>query len=419
VGILEPDGRFGADDRIARLSLLAGIRTLADLPLEGRRVFLRADLDVPLSGDDVADDTRIRAALPTMRALLDGGAKLIVGAHLVPDRRGRAPSLEPVGAALSGLSGHEVHLPEDCIGDAAKKVVQDLRPGQICLLENLRLHGEEEEADDPAFAERLAELADLYVNDALRASAVKHASVHALARAMRENAAGIALESELRALDRVIERPERPCVALLGGSSLDVALVTSILARADVLCVGGAVANTFLAARGVELRASRVEKEKLAQARTLLERAAARGVEIWLPEDVVVASSATAATGTAVSVNEIPESASALDIGPKTATRFAAALASAKTILWTGAMGAAEQPAFAGATAQLAEALSRAPAFKLVLGDHAATALRATTATAGDALHISTGGRASLDLLEGKKLPGIEALRDPQADRNG
>jgi len=396
------------------LSLLAGIRTLADLSLEGRRVLVRADLDAPIAGDEVTDDARIRAALPTVRALLDAGAKVIVAAHLAPGPRGGAPSLEPIGACLSGLSGHEVHLPEDCVGDAPKKVVQDLRPGQICLLENLGLHREEAE-DDLAFAEKLAELADVYVNDALLASAEKRASVHALARVIRERAAGIALESELRALDRVLEPAERPYIAVLGGPSLDGALFTALVARADVLCVGGAVANTFLAARGAALGASRVEREKLAQARTLLDKALSRGLDVMLPDDLTVASSGAA---TSVSVNEVPAGAAALDIGPRTAARFAAVLGAAKTILWLGAMGASPSPRESAGTASLVEAFSGATAFKLVLGDEASSVFQEATPAAGT-LRVSMGGGASLALLQGQRLPGLEALRDAQFGRGG
>lgn len=394
------------------MSLLAGIRNLADVPLEGRRVLLRADLDVPLAGDEVIDDARVRAALPTVRALVGAGAKVIIAAHLAPGPRGRAPSLEPVGASLSGLSGHEVHLPEDCIGDAPKKVVQDLRPGQICLLENLAVHREEQD-DDVAFAEKLAELADVFVNDALLASAEKRASVHALARVMRERAAGMALQTELRALDRVIEPSERPYLAALGGPSLDGALFTSLMARADVLCIGGGVANTLLAARGVGLGASFVEREKLAQARTLLEKALSRGVNVMLPDDVFIAAGADMN----VSIDAIPPGAAALDIGPRTAARFAAVLGAAKTLLWTGALGASPSPPFGAGTAQWLDALSHASAFKLVLEDGAAAALGDAPPDAGN-LHISTGGGASLALLQGKRLPGVEALRDPQLGRS-
>jgi phosphoglycerate kinase len=395
------------------VSFLTGITSLGDLPLEGRRVIVRADLDVPIAGDEIIDDARIRAALPTIKSALERGAKVIVAAQRALDKRGQALSLEPAGACLSGLSGHEVHLPEDCIGDAPKKVVQDLRPGQICLLENLLFHGEED-SDDPAFAEKLAELGDVYVNDALLASSENHASVHALARIMRERAAGLLLEGELRALDRLSLQPERPYVAVIGGSSFadSAALMNVLLGQVDVLCVGGAVANTVLAARGVDLRSSRVELDKLAQARALLERAASRRVEIVLPEDVIVASSPGAESGAPVAVDEIPVDMAALDVGLKTTARWAAAIASAKTVLWHGLVGVAEKPAFGGGTARLLSALSQVPGFVAVLGDRsAAAALRAALTSPSGTLHVSSAGRASLDLLSGKKLPGVEALR--------
>jgi phosphoglycerate kinase len=318
-----------------------------------------------------------------MKAALERGAKLVVAAHLASSPGAAAPSLEPIGSCLSGLLGHEVHLPDDCIGDAAKKVVHDLRPGQICLLENLHFHREEEENDDPAFAERLAELADVFVNDALRASVDAHASVHALARAMRESGAGLAMESALRALDRLLE-PERPYVALLGGKNLEqtLALAGALIDKVDVLYLGGAVANTFLAARGVDLKASPVEHYKLAEVRTLLERARERGARIVLPEDVIIAHAQEA-----VDVSAIPEGAAVLDVGPKTAAHLAASLATARTILASGPLHASEQARPAG---EWTEALSRALGFKLVLGQESAS---------------------SIHLLEGKKLPGLEALR--------
>jgi phosphoglycerate kinase len=399
------------------VSFLTGIRSLADLPIEGRRVLLRADLDVPLSGDEVGDDAAIRAALPTILAALERGAKVVVAAHLSRDAARRAPSLEPVGACISSLTGHDVHLPEDCIGDAPKKVVQDLRPGQICLLENLLFHGEEDD-DDPSFAEKLAEFGDVYVNDALLASAAMHASVHALPRAMRERATGLLMEAELRALDRLVEQREKPYVAVVGGSSFDakMALLNSLLAYADVICVGGVVANTLLAARGLELKASRVETDKLAQGRAFLDKALSRGVEIALPEDVVVTPS-VAGSGKAVAVTEIPALASAFDVGPKTIARWSAKLESAKTVLVSGAIGVFEEPAFAAGTARLADALSRSPAYKVVLGGGAELRAFPISATAG-ILHVSSSGVASRNLLEGKRLPGIEALRSKASGRD-
>ena len=347
---------------------------------------MRADLDAPVVDGAVADESAIVAALPTMKAALERGAKLIVAAHFASPRGVPAPSLEPIGSCLSGLLGHEVHLPDDCIGDAAKKVVHDLRPGQICLLENLHFHREEEESDDPAFAERLAELADVFVNDALRASADAHASVHALVRAMRESGVGLAMENALRSLDRLLE-PERPYVAMLGGKNLEqtLALAGALIDEVDELYLGGAVANTFLAARGADLKASLVEHHKLAEVRTLLERARERGARIVLPEDVIVAPFSQES----VAVAAIPEGAAILDVGPKTAARLAASLATARTVLASGSLDASDRARPAGATG---EAFSGAPGFKLVLGEE-------------------SGGRSAIHLLEGNKLPALEALR--------
>src|SRR3954469_4190569 len=258
------------------MSMLDGIKTIRDLKLDGKRVFIRVDFNVPLSGTTVTDDTRIREALPTIKFALEAGARVILASHLGRPKPGKTEglSLEPAGQRLSELSGYEVHLPDDCIGDSAKKVVQDLRPGQICLLENLRFHPEEEQ-DDDAFAHKLAELCDVYVDDAFGACHRAHASVHALPKLMRERGCGFLIEKEIRALGQLLTAPQRPYVAVLGGAKVSdkINVVEALLARVDTLAIGGAMANTFLAAKGINVQASKIEKDKLALARTLLEKA--------------------------------------------------------------------------------------------------------------------------------------------------
>jgi phosphoglycerate kinase len=397
------------------MSLLDGIKTVRDLDLANKRLFIRVDFNVPLDGTTVTDDTRIREALPTIKFALEAGAKVILASHLGRPKPGKTEglSLEPAGQRLSALSGCEVHLPEDCVGDAAKKVVQDLRPGQIALLENLRFHPEEEK-DDEGFARQLAEMCDVYVNDAFGASHRAHASVHALAKLVRERACGFLIEKEIRALGELVTSPGKPYVAVLGGAKVSdkIQVVEALLAKVDVLAIGGAMANTFLAAQGVDVKASKIEADKLPLARSLLEKARDAKVTVLLPSDVVVAKSLDAPEGTVVDVKSIPDGAMALDIGPKTVAQITATFGTAKTIFWNGPMGLFEKAPFSAGTFGVAKAMSAAPGFTVVGGgDSAAAVAQAGPEIAKGFKHISTGGGASLELIEGKKLPGIEALR--------
>ena len=407
------------------MGMLDGVAKIADLELQGRRTFIRVDFNCPLREEGgavvVADDTRVREALPTIKLAIEKGAKVVLASHLgrpKPGKDNAKLSLEPVGARLSELLGVEVHLPDDCVGDGAKRVVRDLRAGQICLLENLRFHAEEEK-DDESFARQLAELADVYVDDAFGACHRAHASVHALPRLISERAAGLLLEREIKALSRLLESPDHPYVAVLGGSKVSdkIEVIEALLERVDALLIGGAMANTFLAARGVDVAASRVEADKLALARTIMEKVrggrAHREVDLVLPVDVVVARSIDATEGRAVDVSAIPSGMMALDVGPKTAELFAKRFLTAKTILWNGPLGMFEKEAFASGTFAVARAMASATeAFSVIGGgDSAAAVVAAGGDVASKISHISTGGGASLELLEGKKLPGVEALR--------
>lgn len=394
---------------------LAGIKSIKDLPIENKTVFMRVDFNVPLEEGVITDDSRIREALPTIKHALERGARVVLASHLGRPKPGKTAglSLEPCGVRLAELLGVEVHLPDDCIGDAPKKVVHDLRAGQVCLLENLRFH-EEEEKNDEVFAQKLAELADVYVDDAFGAVHRAHASVAGIAKHFRDRGCGFLLEREIAALGKLTTDPEKPYVAVLGGAKVSdkIAVVEALLDKVSTLIIGGAMANTFLAAQGKNLQASKIEADKLSLARTLLERAKSKNVTLLLPDDVVVAQSLEAARGTVVSADAVPELHMALDIGPSSLARFAAALAGAKSVFWNGPMGLFEKAPFSAGTFGLARAMAECGAFTVVGGgDSAAAVYAAGDGIAAKMSHISTGGGASLELIEGKRLPGIEALR--------
>lgn len=397
------------------MGYLDGIRTIKDLPIENKRLFLRVDFNVPLDNGKVMDDTRIREALPTIKHAMSRGAKVILASHLGRPKKGPDPalSMEHVGVVLAELLKAEVHVPDDCVGDAAKKVVFDLRDGQVCLLENLRFHPEEEK-DDDAFATELSRLADVYVDDAFGAVHRAHASVHGIAKLFRDRGCGFLLEKEIAALGKLVTGAERPYVAVLGGAKVSdkIAVVEALLAQVDALVIGGAMANTFLAAMGKDCKASKVEGDKLALARTLLEKAKHKRVEVLVPIDGVVAGSLEAAEGTVVDVSNVPDGKMILDIGPKTVELFAARFANAKTIFWNGPMGLFEKAPFSKGTFGVAEAIANSGAFTVVGGGDSAAAVNAAGGDIAKKMsHISTGGGASLELIEGKKLPGIEVLR--------
>jgi phosphoglycerate kinase len=328
-----------------------------------------------------------------------------------------------VGTRLAELSGYEVHLPEDCIGDAPKKVIHDLRvaaPGghtrggpQICLLENLRFHPEEE-ANDEAFSRALGELCDVYVDDAFGCMHRAHASVHGLPRLLKDRGIGKLVRKELEALEALVESPKKPFVAVLGGAKVSdkIPVIEALLGRCQTICIGGAMANTFLAAQGHDMRASLVEEDKLALARTLIGKAQSAGVDLLLPTDVVVGESLEATTGREVAVGALPAGTMALDIGPRTIERFAQAIGQGRTVFWNGPMGLFESAAFASGTMAIATTMSKAPGFTVVGGGDSAAAVRQAGAEIEQGFdHISTGGGASLELVEGKKLPGVEVLR--------
>ena len=398
------------------MGTLDGIRTIDDLRLENQRVFIRVDFNVPLDkSGNITNDERIVASLPTIKKAISSGARVVLGSHLGRPQGKPNPafSLEPAAARLSELLAQDVYLPDDCTGDAAKKLVSDLRPGQLVMLENLRFHEGEEQNED-AFVREIAALCDVYVNDAFGSSHRAHASIAALPRLMRDRGMGYLLRDEVTALARVTETPEKPFVAILGGAKVSdkLKVIDALLKKCDALCIGGAMANTLLAAAGHAMKDSKLEREQLALGRTLLAQARDRGVRILLPTDVVVATEPESQQAQTVSVRNIPDQHMALDIGPDSVKAFAAEIAKAKTVFWNGPMGLFENPAFAAGSLGVAHALAESSAFTVVGGGDSVAAVAAAGADVAQKIgFISTGGGASLELIEGLKLPGVEALR--------
>jgi len=387
--------------------------TIAQLELAGKRVFLRADLNAPLAGGQVSDDTRLRAVLPTIRYALTAGAAVVLASHLGrPKGKTAEYSMRPVAERLGALLGHPVELASDCVGPETAARARALRPGEILLLENLRFHPEEEKNDD-AFAGELATLADCYVNDAFAAAHRAHASIDAITRHLRPAVAGLLMEQELAALGRILEAPARPLLAILGGAKVSdkLVLVSHLLGRVDALLIGGGMAFTFLQALGHAVGRSLVEAERVETARAALETARRRGVRVVLPVDVLAAEGLDSPSGRTVGVREIPADLMGLDIGPRTVEAFAAELRTARTIAWNGPMGVFEKAPFAGGTVAVARAVASAPAFSVIGGGDtiAAVAQAGVTDRIG---YISTAGGAFLEYLEGRKLPGVEALAE-------
>ncbi|MBN1608500.1 MAG: phosphoglycerate kinase, partial [Polyangiaceae bacterium] len=349
------------------------------------------------------------------RYAVEAGAKVILASHLGRPKGKRAPeySMLPVGQHLAEITDWDVLVPDDCIGDAAKKVVSDLRAGQVCLLENVRFHPEEEKNDE-GFSRQLGELCDVYVNDAFGSSHRAHASTHGLAAIKPVRGMGYLIKKEIASLGKVLSDPDKPFVAILGGAKVSdkIGVIESLLTKCQALCIGGAMANTLLAAKGLDMKASKIETDQLPLARTLLQKAESKGVAVVLPTDVVVAASIEAKEGQIVPAGTVPDGMLALDIGPATSAAVADKIRTAKTVVWNGPMGLFENAAFSAGTFAVARAMAESPAFTVIGGGDSAAAIRAAGGGLEDKIsHISTGGGASLELLEGKKLPGIEILR--------
>ena len=390
------------------------MKTLIDLELAGKRVLVRVDFNVPMNDQgEITDDLRIRTVLPTLRYLVEAGARVIICTHRgrPKGQRVEAFSLAPVAALTAALLGRPVPLAPDCIGPEVEVAVAALKDGDCLMLENLRFHPEEEK-NDAAFSRQLAALADVYVNDAFAVSHRAHASVVGVTAHVREKAAGFLLQKEMEYFQRAIGTPQRPLIAIVGGAKVSGKLqaLQNMLGRVDRMIIGGAMANTFLKSQGYDVGASKVEDDLLDTARDLLVQARAKGVKVYLPVDVIAADRfAPDAVIKQVTIQDIPENWMALDIGPASVVLFNEALADARTIVWNGPMGAFEMDAYARGTMALAHTVASSHALSVTGGGDSNAAVK-QSGEAENISYMSTGGGAFLMLMEGKELPGIKAL---------
>lgn len=394
------------------------IKAIDEIQLEGRAVFIRLDLNVPMDGDTITSDARIRAALPTIRYALNAGARVALASHFGRPKGKRKPefSLEPVGMRLSELLDREVVLADDCIGDGVKQWLREPASDAVLLLENLRFHAGEE-ANDGDFAKALAAPFDVYINDAFGASHRAHASIVGMVKhfAPDDRGAGFLLQSEVKALGRLLHEPERPFVAVVGGAKVSdkLGVLESLLKRVNVLCIGGAMAYTFLKAKGVDVGTSRIEDDKLRVAAEVMKRAKDRDVVLLLPTDHIAAETfAEDAAPKLVTSETVPANLMGLDIGPNTRRRFADAVAGAATVFWNGPMGVFEWRHFAEGTQAMADAVAATRAYTVVGGGDSVAAIE-QAGVVGEISHVSTGGGASLELLQFGTLPGLDALHVP------
>jgi len=395
-------------------------KTVRDIDVRGKRVFLRADLNVPLDDGRITDDTRIRASLPTIRYLLERGAAVILASHLgrPKGKVNDALRLKPVADRLGQLLGRNVRMTGDALGPGVQVAVGKLRAGDLLLLENLRFHAEEE-TNDPGFAKALADMADIYVNDAFGSAHRAHASTEAITHIL-PSVAGLLLEQEVSALSRLLHKPPKPFHTIIGGAKISdkLEVLEALLARCQAVLVGGGMANTFLAAKGLALGKSLVETEQLANAERIMSESRRKRVRLMLPTDVVVAAQIhPRSQKQIVPVGQVPKDWAVVDIGPQTVATFTTHLAKARTIFWNGPMGIFEIPAFADGTKAIAQyvASRTADGVVTVVGGGDSVAAVDQLGLTDQMSHVSTGGGASLEFVEGKTLPGVEALPERDA----
>ena len=388
-------------------------KSIRDIDVNGKKVFIRVDFNVPMDeNQNITNDKRIRATLPTLNYLLENNAAIILACHVGRPKGQRVPelSVKPIVARLSELLGKEVKYAEDCVGEAASKAAADLKPGEVLLLENLRYHNEETK-NDPEFAKQLASLADVAVDDAFGVSLRAHASNAGIAQYV-EVVGGFLIEKEIQFIGKALSNPERPFVAIIGGAKVSdkIGVISNLLEKADAVVIGGGMANTFLAAQGKGIGSSLFEEEKLPLAKELLAKAEEKGVKVFLPAEVVVADKFAAdANHKTVSVDEVPADWMILD--NKFSKECQEALENAKTIVWNGPMGVFEFDAFAHGTEDIAHAVAESTGISIVGGGDSIAALK-KTGLSDKITHISTGGGATLEFLEGKPMPGIAAIAD-------
>jgi phosphoglycerate kinase len=390
-------------------------RSVRDLQVKGKRVFVRVDFNVPLSHGAVADDTRIRASLPTLKLILEGGGSAVIASHLGRPKGKAVPemSLKPAGERLAALLGRNVLMAPDCVGGATEDLAGRLGPGEALLLENLRFHPEEEK-NDAEFGRNLARLADLYVNDAFGAAHRAHASVVAITRHLPDPAAGLLMQSEVQALTRLRDHPEKPYVAVLGGAKASdkIDLIHNLLTRVDAILIGGAMAYTFLKARGIPVGASKIEVDRLEGAADIISRAMNTGVRLHLPIDHVVAQSPEPGRPHRLAETaHIDDGWCGFDIGPRSSDAYAQEVRAAATIFWNGPLGMCEVEPYDAGTSAMARAIASTRAFSVVGGGDSVAAVN-RLGLASRFSHISTGGGASLEFLSGVELPGLQALSD-------
>ncbi len=392
------------------------MNTIRDLELKGKRVLVRVDFNVPMDADkNISDDIRIRMALDTITYILDQDARLILCSHMGRPKGQRVMdfSLAPVASHLATLLGRDVTLAPDCIGSESEAMVAAMKPGQVVMLENLRFHSAETE-NDPAFAEQIARMADVYINDAFAVSHRAHASVVGIPAHVAEKAAGFLLQTEMDFFHKAMDTPVRPLVALVGGAKVSSKLgaLENMLDKVDSMIIGGAMANTFLKSQGIEVGASKTEDDLLDTALHFIEKAGEKGVKLYLPVDFVVADRFAADAVTKnVTFRDIPKNWMALDIGPATTVYFQEALADARTIVWNGPMGAFEMDAFARGTMAMCQSVASSHALSITGGGDSNAAVK-KSGEAANISYMSTGGGAFLTLMEGKTLPGVEVLQD-------
>lgn len=385
--------------------------SIAETEFQGKRVLCRVDFNVPMDGSTIEDDTRIRGALPTIQALREAGAKVVLCSHLGRPKGARNPSLSllPVAAHLATLLDTEVVFSHDTVGSGVVDLANDLEAGGILVLENLRFHPEEK-TNETKFAKKLANFGDIFVNDAFGAMHREHASITGVAKLL-PSCVGLLVEKELAALNRLIDQPEKPFGAILGGAKVSdkIAIIDSLSKKVDFLFIGGAMAYTFLAAQGQQVGSSKVESESVALAKRLLTRCERRNVKVYLPVDHVVANDFSADAEPSI-VTEIPDGSMGLDIGPETIAQWSEVITRCKTLFWNGPMGVFEWESFAAGTKAITEILAESDALTVVGGGDSAAAV-AHFGRADDMSHISTGGGASLEFLEDGDLVGLHAIR--------